>query len=88
VPGVGSSAGAVSTVRAIEPTPEQTERAVAALVPYVQEWNLPLNPEHLYELAGAVLTHFDGGDSFESIDKAERLRIEEFAREQAQLYRG
>jgi hypothetical protein len=74
-------------MRAMHPTPEQMERAVAALLPYVQEWNLPLNPEHLHELAGAVLTHFDSADSFDAIDRAERTRIEEFARQQAQLYR-
>jgi len=33
------------------------ERAVAALLPFVREWGLQLNPEHLYELAGAVLEH-------------------------------
>jgi hypothetical protein len=70
----------------MEPTPEQMERAVTALVPYVQEWRLPLNPEHLYELAGAVLAHFDSAASFEAIDTAERARIQEFARGQARLY--
>lgn len=59
----------------MKPTPEQMERAVAALVPYVQEWNLPLNPEELHELAGAVLTHFDSADSFDAIDEAERARF-------------
>lgn len=62
------------------------ERAVAALVPYVHEWKLPLNPEHLYELAGAVLQHFDGQSSYEQIDADERERIAEFARQQAKLY--
>jgi hypothetical protein len=71
----------------VKPTPEQMERAVAALLPYVQEWGLPLNPEHLHELAGAVLSHFDSGASFEAIEGAERARIEEFARQQARLYR-
>jgi len=71
----------------MDPTPEQMERAVAALMPYVQEWKLPLNPEHLAELAGAVLAHFDGADTFDAIQAAERARIEEFARQQAELYR-
>jgi hypothetical protein len=70
----------------MKPTPEQMERGVAALVPYVQEWKLPLNPEHPEELTGAVLTHFDSAASFDAIDAAERERIEEFAREQATLY--
>jgi hypothetical protein len=72
---------------AMEPTSDQMERAVAALAPYVQAWNRPLNPEHLHELAGAVLTHFDSADSFDDIVKAERSRIEVFARQQAELYR-
>jgi hypothetical protein len=48
----------------LKPTAEQMERAVAALVPYVQEWRLPLNPQHVAALAGAVLTHFDSDASF------------------------
>ncbi|MDQ5807878.1 MAG: hypothetical protein M3320_04315 [Actinomycetota bacterium] len=71
----------------MEPTPEQMDRAVAALGPWVDEWRLPLNPEHVYELAGAVLTHFDTKASFEEIDRAERERIAEFARQQGSLYR-
>ena len=71
----------------MKPTQEQMERAVAALVPYVREWKLPLNPEHLHELAGAVLTHFDSAASFDAIDAAARARIEEFARQHATLYR-
>jgi hypothetical protein len=71
----------------MKPTAEQMERAVAALVPYVHEWDLALNPEHLHELAAAVLEHFDSGASFATIDAAERARIDEFARRQATLYR-
>jgi hypothetical protein len=63
------------------------ERAVAALLPYVHEWGLSLNPEHLAELVGAVLTHFDSDASFEAIDAAEREAIAEFARRQTELYR-
>ena len=80
-------AAIIVNIPAMKPTPEQMDRAVAALLPYVQEWNLPLNPEDLYELAGAVLTHFDSADSFDAIDAAERARIQEFARQQATLYR-
>jgi len=71
----------------MQPTPDQMERAVAALGPYVHEWHLPLNPEELHELAGAVLTHFDSAASFDAIDAAERARIKEFARQQAELQR-
>jgi hypothetical protein len=69
----------------MEPTPDQMERAVSALVPYVQEWNLPLNPEDLHELGAAVLAHFDSTASFEAIDIAERARIKELARQQSTL---
>ena len=71
----------------MKPTPEQMERAAAALMPYVQDWELSLNPEDLYELAGAVLAHFDSMESFEAIDAAERARIEQIARERAEMYR-
>jgi hypothetical protein len=71
----------------VEPTPEQMDRAVAALALYVHAWDLPLNPEELHELAGAVLTHFDSDASYEEIEAAERARIAEFARQQATLYR-
>jgi hypothetical protein len=56
------------------------ERAVAALLPFIQEWRLPLNPEHLYELAGAVLTHYDTDESWEQLDSAVREQLAEFAR--------
>jgi hypothetical protein len=56
----------------MEPTEEQMERAVTALLPYVHEWNLSLNPEDIYELAGAVLQHFDSEAPFEAIAAGER----------------
>jgi hypothetical protein len=64
----------------MQPTEDQMERAVTALVPYVQEWRLPLNPEELSEMAGAVLEHFDSETSFEVIDAAERERLAGYAR--------
>ena len=51
-------------------TREQIERGAAALLPFDQEWNLPLNPEDLDELAYAVLTH---GQKRGPIDPAEWL---------------
>jgi hypothetical protein len=67
--------GRLTIGRPVKPTPEQMERAATALVPYVNEWDLPLNPEDLYELAGAVLTHFDGTATLDEIERAERARI-------------
>lgn len=40
-----------------EPSPHEVERGVAALVPFVRAWSLPLNPENLDLLAYAVLRH-------------------------------
>jgi hypothetical protein len=39
----------------MEPSREQMERGAAALIPFVQEWRLSLNPEDLDEIASAVL---------------------------------
>jgi hypothetical protein len=44
----------------MRPTETKMERAVVALVPFVNRWHLPLNPEELYEMASAVLEHADG----------------------------
>jgi hypothetical protein len=73
-------------------TREQIERGAAALVPFVQAWNLPLNPEDLDELAYAVLTHgqkrgpIDPAE-WERIDRAVREQLEEAARSRAGLYK-
>ena len=57
------------------------ERAEAALFPFVKRWGLPLNPEHLSEIAGAVLEHADGvateSESAE-IEKSVNLQLDEF----------
>lgn len=54
---------------------EQVERGVGALLPFVQEWTLPLNPEDLHELAYAVLVHHDSEASSDEIDTAVRAQI-------------
>ena len=56
------------------------ERAVAALIAFVREWGLQLNPEHLCELAGAVLEHCDSGGSSEELEEAVRAQIADFRR--------
>jgi hypothetical protein len=61
----------------MEPTPRQVERAAGALVPFVHEWSLPLNPEDLAEIAYAVLVHHDSDASWEEVDAAVRAQIEE-----------
>ena len=52
---------------AVEPTPAQIERASDALVPFVQAWNLSLNPEELAEIAYAVLVHHDSDATWEEM---------------------
>jgi hypothetical protein len=59
----------------VSPTLEQVERGAGALLPFVQEWNLPLNPEDLHELAYAVLVHHDSDASWDEIDAAVRAQI-------------
>ena len=54
------------------------ERAVAALIPFVREWGLQLNPEHLHELADAVLQHYDTEESWDEIDAAVHAQIADF----------
>jgi hypothetical protein len=64
----------------VDPTREQLDRAFAALLPFVQEWNLGLNPEDLDQLAYAVLTYHDSDASYEEIDAAVRQQIRELLR--------
>jgi hypothetical protein len=67
-----------------EPTPEQIERGSSALVPFVQVWNLPLNPENLDEMVYAVLKHGRktgpiADAEYEEIDRAVRAQLGEGA---------
>jgi len=70
-----------------EPSQRQVERGVAALIPFVEAWGLPLNPEDRSELAGAVLMHSDGDTSFEEIEAAVRAQLAEVAESRSRLYR-
>jgi hypothetical protein len=69
----------------VKPTPEQVERAAGALVPFVEEWKLALNPEDLEEIAYAVLVHHDSDASWEQIDAAVREQIAEVRRDHAKM---
>jgi hypothetical protein len=62
------------------------ERAVDALVVFVKEWGLALNPEHLYEIAYAVLVNAGSERTYDEIDRAVRQQLSEFAERQAGLY--
>ena len=72
----------------MEPTPEQVERASGALVPFVQEWKLSLNPEDLAEIAYAVLIHHDSEASWDEIDAAVRAQIEDHRRQAEAMSRA
>jgi len=61
----------------VEPTPEQLKRAVAALLPFVEAWELSLETEDVREMAYAVLVHFDSPSGLDEIDVAVFDRIAE-----------
>lgn len=69
-------------------TEGEIERAVTALLPYVQEWGLPINPEDLQAMAVAVLTHARGDTPFADIDAAERRWIRENRKAHAEMLRA
>lgn len=60
-----------------DPSYKQLEKGTAALVPFVQAWNLPLNPENLGLMAMAVLRYAQTDASFEDIDAGVRDLIAE-----------
>lgn len=66
------------------PTERQIVLATEALVPFVQQWNLALNPEDLGEMAWAVLTNFDreGPDDvvYDEVNRAVTAQLDEFVR--------
>jgi hypothetical protein len=59
------------------PTEGEIERGISSLVPFVQEWGLPLNPEDLQAMAVAVLIHTYSEETLEEIDAAERQWIKD-----------
>ena len=62
-----------------EPSEQEVRRGTAALVPFVQAWNLALNPENLDLMAYAVLRGVRSEASFEEIDQMARELIAEDA---------
>ena len=57
---------------------DRVERGTAALIPFVGEWRLPLNLEHLHEIVAAVLLHHDSSESWEEIETAVREQLADF----------
>jgi hypothetical protein len=41
----------------IEPSPEHVERGASALLPFVRDWNVALNPEDLELMSWVVLRY-------------------------------
>ncbi len=72
-------------LRNVEPTSEQVERATGALIPFVQGWNLSLNPEDLAEIAYAVLVHHDSDASWEEIHAAVQAQIDDHRQQAGSL---
>ena len=68
-----------------EPTPDELQRAEAALMPFVQAWNLPLNPENLDLIAYAVLLHRGNDTTLADIQGAVERLIEEDAAAHQQM---
>lgn len=69
----------------MEPTREQIERGAAALIPFVRQWNLSVNPEDLDEMAYAVLVHHDSDASWEAIERDVRRQIAAVRQGQADM---
>jgi hypothetical protein len=56
----------------------QFERGMAAILPFVAEWSLPLNPEDLEEIVYAVLLHAHSDRPLEEIDDLVRDQLAEY----------
>lgn len=63
-----------------QPTEEEVFRAVAALVPFVHAWQLPLNPEELHEMAWAVLFHAHSDGPLAEIGDEVGIQLVEYDR--------
>ena len=60
-----------------DPTPEQLQRAVAALYPFVIAYGLPMNPEDVDEAAFAVLRNAFSEASLEEIGRWVEAQIQQ-----------
>jgi hypothetical protein len=66
-----------------EPTADEVLRGTTALLTFVREWGLPLNPENVDEMAYAVLLHARSDGPLEGIPPA----VEQQIREHVEAYR-
>jgi hypothetical protein len=61
----------------LEPTEAEVFKYHAVLLPFVQEYRLPLNPEDLDLMAHALLRYGRSDASYEEIDQVVRREIAE-----------
>lgn len=71
--------------RSWEPTKQEAEKGTAALVPFVQAWKLPLNPEDLDEIVYAVLRWARSEASYEEIEQAVNEQIADHRRQHEEM---
>lgn len=64
----------------------RVERGTAALIPFVQRWDLSLNPEDLAEIAYAVLQHADTTTGYEEIHRLVNEQLDEHQAKARSLY--
>ncbi len=62
------------------PTEAQVRRGTIALVPFVQEWKLPLNPESLDFMAFVVLQHAGAPGNIDTVTEQEHDNIDDSVR--------
>lgn len=68
----------------MRPSRRQIERGAAAMIPFVQRWHLPLDPEDCDEIVYAILKNYDrqtrGAKLWETIEKDVNAQIDKFVR--------
>jgi hypothetical protein len=69
-----------------EPTRQQLEQAVEALVPFVKEWHLSLNPEDLELMASVVLMYGNGTYSSEEIARGVEAQLAWVKEQKSRMY--
>ena len=72
------------TTNQMKPSAAQAKRGAAALLPFVERWNLSLNPEDVNEVVYAILTNYDrqgrGKKLFDAIDRDVNKQLDKYTR--------
>jgi hypothetical protein len=69
-----------------EPSEEELDRAVTALVPFVQQWDISLNPEDLRLMAYVVLLYGPSAEPHEAIVKGVEEQLAWVKDKRSQMY--